>query len=47
MEEFTEEIIDLINSYDNNYDLKDGLRELLSKYTITKTNGQISFNKII
>lgn len=39
MEEFTEEIINLVNSHDNDYDLKDGLRELLSKYTITKTNG--------
>jgi hypothetical protein len=39
MEEFTEEIINLINSHDNDYDLKDSLRELLSKHTITKTNG--------
>ena len=38
-EQITKEIIDLINSHDNDYDLKDSLKELLSKYIITKTNG--------
>ena len=38
-EQITEEIINLVNSYDNDYDLKDSLKELFSKYNITKTNG--------
>jgi len=35
--QITKEIIDIVNSYENDYDLKDDLKELLSKYNITKT----------
>ena len=38
-EQITEGIINLVNSHDNNYDLKDSLKELFSKYNITKTDG--------
>jgi len=38
-EQITNEIIDIINSHENDYDLKDDLRELLSEYNITKENG--------
>jgi hypothetical protein len=38
-EQITKEIIDLVNSYDNDYDLKDNLKELFTKYNISKANG--------
>ena len=38
-EQITKEIIVLVNSYDNDYDLKDNLKELFTKYNISKANG--------
>lgn len=38
-EQITEEVINLVNSHGNDYDLKDSLMESLSKYNITKTDG--------
>ena len=37
MEEIIEEIINVVNSNNNDYDMKDHLKMLLEDYTITKT----------